>query len=62
MSTKTPCPPGAVGGRAALARGQSSPWLPVAGDARATLARGRSPPAEKIFFVKRQPKLYLVDV
>ena len=42
-----PCPPGAVGGRAALARGRSSPWLPAAGDARATLARGRSPPAEK---------------
>ena len=49
-----------TGGRGRARR--SSPWPPAAGDARVALACGRSPPAEKTVFIKRQPKLYLVDV
>ena len=56
-----PCPPGE-----GVACRSGTSWSPPAhrgaGDARAALVRGWSPPAEKIVFVKHQPKLYLVDV
>ena len=54
----SPCPPGTRCACAALARG----WSPPPTGGWGGTCRSGAWPAEKTFFVKHQPKLYLVDV